>query len=871
MPGAPSRLRCEYLNDPLGIDERRPRLSWWVVDPRPAEIQTAYQLIAASSRDALDQDAGDLWDTGRVDSTQFLNVEYGGPAPVTAQRVWWKVRTFDSDGLGSPWSAPAFFEMGLLEHEGWRARWISAPLMGDKRTPVQVPALRRAFELTATVAKARLYVTALGVYDIEINGRRAIDTELAPGWTDYGQRLRYQTYDVTDLLAAGENVIGARLGDGWYCGFVGLADRQNYGDKPELLAQLEVEYADGTRTVLETDHQWKWQRSEIVASDLMRGESVDARQDLGAWSRPGFDDRGWYPVDVTDRTEQALVGVMSPPVRQLATIDPVAEPTRRRDTYGRRQWIYDLGQSIVGRVRVKLNVPRGTLIRIGYAERLNDAGELDPGDADYFTAAGDLDGEVFEPKFAFHGFRYVELSGDFPLDGIGEVVGIVLGSDLELIGTLDCSDELVARLQHNIQWSQRGNFLDVPMGGPHRTQRLGWTGDAQAFARTASFNMDVAAFYAKWLLDLADAVSGAGDVPPIAPLPPGHSLFRFDGGPAWSDAIVICPWTIYRCFGDRRVLERHYPAMRRFVAGLAEKYPDLIRTDAGLDVWQGLGNRRAVDGAARASERLDITPEDLIGTAFFSHSARLLARAAGVLGDLSDMEHFEGLAQRVKAAFRKRFVTGGGRLVGETQTSYVLALHFGLLEDDEREQVIRLLVADIETRGCQLSTEFVGSAYVLHVLTEAGRLDVAYRLLLHTESPGWHANSFYHDSDGAVGEWLYHTCAGLELDPSLAPERNAYRHALIKPHPPLGFSGGPPLTEMNVGLDTVNGRYEVQWQIDEGEFRLRVKVPVACSATLVMPDGETHEVVSGVHAYRMPLAEQGDGIPVLREVTELAS
>ena len=379
MAGAPKRLRCEYLDSPIGVDELHPRLSWWLDDERPAEVQTAYHILAARRPELLDADTGDLWDSGRVESSSTCQIPYAGRPLSSRQRVWWKVRAFDSDGIGSPWSRATYFEAGLLDAEDWRARWIGAALMGGKRTPVQVPALRRSFELTRPLTSARLYITALGVYDVEINGSRAIDVELAPGWTDYRKRVHYQTFDVTRLLRQGENVIGVLLGDGWYCGTLGLSDRQQYGDRPLLLAQLEMALGDGSTLRVTTDDLWKWHRSPILFSDILHGESVDARQHLGAWTSPGYDAAHWTPVDVASaRRDIALESSPSPPVRIIDRLVPIGAPSRRTGDFGVRRLIYDFGQNMVGRVRLKIKAPRGTLVQIRHAERLDERGELTP-------------------------------------------------------------------------------------------------------------------------------------------------------------------------------------------------------------------------------------------------------------------------------------------------------------------------------------------------------------------------------------------------------------------------------------------------------------------------------------------------------------
>jgi alpha-L-rhamnosidase len=908
MPGAPKRLRCEYLENPIGIGVRRPRLSWWLDDERPAEIQTGYRIIASARAELLEDERGDLWDTGRVESATTVNIPWGGAPLGSRQRVYWRVRAFDSDGIGSPWSRTSFFEAGLLDEDDWRARWIATPLMGSKQTPAQVPALRRSFELTQVVVQARLYVTAFGVYDLEINGRRVTEAELAPGWTDYRKRVRYQAYDVTRFLDRGENVLGLLLGDGWYCGFLGLSERQQYGDRPALLAQLELLLADGSRERIVTDDLWKWQRSPILYADLMDGESVDARQALPGWSEPGYDAVGWTPVQVLPRPlGVALDATMSPLIRIVDRLEPVGGASVRSSAFGENRFVYDFGQNLVGRVRLQIRARRGTQVRIRHAERLDAHGDLYTANlrnaraTDFYTCAGAADGETFEPRFTYHGFQYVEVAGQFDEAAVQSISAVVLSSALSEIGEFQCDHPLVNQLQSNIVWSQRGNFIDVPTDCPQRDERLGWTGDAQVFVRTSAFNFETAPFFAKWMVDVADAQFHGGTVPPVAPLPPALKALRVDGGPGWSDAIVICPWTMYRCFGDRDVLERHFEAMTAFIADQQKRYPTLIRADASMDRWQGFGDWLAADAPTTGDARSGTTPKDLIGTAFFCYSAKLLARIAGVLGNLSDLERYEELAQRIRAAFRRRFVTADGRLVGETQTAYVLALHFGLLEPGETDNAVTALVRDIESRGNHLSTGFLGTPYLLPVLTAHGRVDLAYRLLLQTSPPGWlypitegattiwerwdgyteargfqdaAMNSFNHYAYGAVGEWLYGTLAGLELDPDLSATRNAYRQVRIQPRPALGdeFPNGALIRFASAALDTVHGRYEVSWEISGGEFRIRVRIPPNCRARVVLPNAETRDVPAGRHEFTVALGELADdGIPVLSEITELAS
>lgn len=911
MLAAPERLRCEYLRNPLGVDALRPRLSWWPTDERPAEVQTAYHILAADSLAALERacaavanDAANtgpvLWDSGRVDSAETVNIEYGGLPLRSTERVYWSVRTFDSDGEASPFSAAGWFETGLLS-DAWTADWIATPLQGSKDRSVAVPALRRTFELPVDdgVVWARLYVTALGVYRPFLNGDRIGQEELAPGWTDYEQRLNYQIYDVADQLCEGRNVLGALLGEGWYCGGIGLAGRQCYGDRPALLAQLEIELESGAVVRVTTDSDWHWHASEILGSDLLDGESADGRQRLGDWSSPGFPAADWSRVETPRLTAPTPSLSAAPGLRVMREIHPVGEPVRRRSGVDRERWIYHFGQNLTGRVSVRIKAQAGTLLRFRYGERLTAAGELytdnlrDAQATDYYTCVGDPSGELFEPVFTLHGFEYVEVSGRFERDAIVSIKAQLISADLETTGEFACDHMLINRLQDNIAWSQRGSFHSVPMDAPQRDERLAWTGSVQAFARTSAFNMDTAAFFNKWLADLADAQRADGTLPPVAPLPPGLDALDVDGGAGWSDAYLICAWTQYRCFNDKHLLAAHFDNMKLLVGRMERLASHYIRDDSQYIDSGAYGDWLASDGGDNryADARLGATPPELIGTAFFCYSARLLARIAGVLGNLSDLERFEKLANDVRMAFRKRFVTPDGQLVSATQTALVLSLHFGLLERAERKRALDTLVHDIKARNTHLATGVIGTPFLLPVLTAGGQLALAYELLLQTSAPSWLypvtqgatsiwerwdswttdagfqdpvMNGFNQTALGSVGEWLYQTVAGLDLNPDLAPEQNAYRHAHIEPHPPVGkdFPAGAPLRYAEASLETMHGRFASRWEIVNDCFSLLVTVPANCSATVVLPNGRTADVRAGTTEFEVEL-EHDVHIPVL--------
>jgi alpha-L-rhamnosidase len=846
-----TRLRCEYQVNPLGLDERQPRLSWELVCPRRGCRQIAYRIECATSESALGAGRADRWDSGRVESAESIQVPFNGPAPESRERLWWCVTVWDEAGAEAT-SAPAWFELGLLEASDWTAEWIGSAVVGGPRTSPPVPYLRREFAVAdKPIARARLYATALGLYEFSLNGTVVGDLVFAPGWTDYHHRLQYHTYDVAALLRPGTNCAGALLGDGWYCGHVGWNDRQHYGDRPRFCAQLEIDYADGTRDTLTTDGSWRTTTGPILSADMLQGETYDARLELGPWDQPGYDDSAWQPVVRFAPPAVPLVAPCGPPVRRLHEFAPVGPPVAHG--HGRhRRLTFDLGQNLVGRVRLRVEAPAGTTLVLRHAEMLQPDGTIYTENlrsarcTDVYTCRGG-GVETWEPRFTFHGFRYVELAGLPGEPRPDAVTGIVLHSDTPATGRFQCSDPLLNQLQHNIDWGQRGNFLEVPTDCPQRDERLGWTGDAQVFIRTAAFNRDVAAFFTKWQNDLRDAQGPGGTIPPVAP---AVDNVRGDGGPAWADAVVICPWTVYQVYGDTRLLERHYDSLVAFLGACEAASLDSIREHPDHRPWGGFGDWLALDGSGKTEGG---TPKDLIGTAFYAHCAGLLARIARLLGREPDARRHERTAARVRRAFQRRYVTPDGLVAGGTQTAYVLALHFDLVPTALRPALVRELVRDIERRGGKLSTGFVGSPYLPWVLSENGRLDVATKLLFQREWPSWlyavtqgattiwerwdgwthdkgfqtpAMNSFNHYAYGAIGAWLYAVVAGLDLDPA-AP---AYRRVRVRPHPIDG------LTHARAELHTMYGPAASGWKrLRGGVLQVDATVPANATAEIRVP------------------------------------
>jgi len=864
-------LRCEHLINPLGLDEMKPRLSWQIDDPRQGARQTAYQIVAAPTRQALDAKAK-LWDSGQVKTDQCLDIVYSGKRLASRQTVWWRVRVWDHAGQPSDWSVHAHFEMGFLKPADWTAQWIGRPL--ESREGSQpCPLLRKTFSLKSGVARARLYATSRGLFELHLNGNRVGADYFTPGWTDYNKRIQYLVYDVTDQVRQGANAIGAILGDGWYAGY--LVWKNNhflYGDQLSLLAQLEVEYADGTREIIPSGPDWKAALSPILKSDFYNGETYDARLEQRNWSAPEGCDTAWSPVSVFPPPAAPLVAKVNVPVRRQEELTPLAQT---EPVFGVH--VFDLGQNMVGWARIKVRAPAGTTVTIRFGEMLNEDGTLytanlrSAGCTDHYICRGGGE-EVYEPHFTFHGFRYVELTGVCEKPVPADVTGVVLHTEIPATGTFECSDPLVNRLQQNIVWGQKGNFLEVPTDCPQRDERLGWTGDAQVFVRTAAYNRDVAAFFTKWCVDMADSQHADGGFPHVAP-----DVIR-DGGrgsAAWADAGVICPWTMYLCYGDTRILERQYDSMKRWIEWQHKQSRDLINASPGFGDWLALDIYEA--GKSRA-----LTNQVLIGTAYFAHTTNIFARIAKILGRKDDARKYAALFNRIKAAFNREFVTPGGRVICETQTAYLLALGFELLPVSKRAVATEHLVKELEWRGWHLATGFVGTPLLAPILTRQGRADIAYKLLLQQTFPSWlfpilqgattmwerwnsytkehgfgdvSMNSFNHYAYGAIGEWMYNTVAGIELDPATP----AYKHIIIRPQPPAPVAAGAtqsaefkPLTWARGELRTRYGKVASHWKIEGGNLVVAVAIPANTKATIILPGCKPKKVGAGKWDFTVP-------------------
>lgn len=1016
-PGPASNLTCEYLTNPLGMDEPLPRLAWQVNDPRRGARQTAYQVLVATDSGLLSPGKTDVWDSGKVDSGRSIQVVYAGKPLRSRTRYCWTVRTWDAAAEPSPFSPCAFWETGLLKPTDWQAQWIGLPERlpqsvaphvgyhseiahtanetkwvridlgrvrtvdavrlfpcqpfsysknpgflfpvrfrveasddadfetrrtlvdrteqdcpnpGDKvqtfefeptkcryvrlvvtklahrdadnyafalaemqvlsdgkvvsesrpakaqdsieqddwslrhlndgvtqtQRRVEAPAgpahmLRRSFRLDAPVRRARAYASALGVYELRINGRRVGDNILAPEWTDYHTRIQYQTYDVTELLREGDNAVSALVGDGWYAGLVGVAGRLHYGPRLGILLQLLVECDDGSRHTIVTDPIWRGTTDgPIVASDIIRGETYDARKEQPGWDRPGFRDNTWLPAERIGPIKGRLVAQVNEPIRITEKLRPVKLTEPRPGVY-----VYDLGQNMVGWCRMKVRGKAGQTIQLHHGEMLNPDGIVYTknlrGDYQKVTyICRDESEAVVEPHFTYQGFRYVQVSGLSRKPSLSDLTGCVIHSASPVTGRFECSEPMLNQLMRNILWTQRGNLHSTPTDCPQRNERCGWMGDAQIFSQAACFNMNMAPFYTKWLRDIRDAQAEDGRFSDFSPNQLRDSG-KFLAAPGWADAGVIIPWRVYVNYGGVRALERHYGAAKRWVEYVRSQSPDLIWVKGrGNDYGDWLnGDWLNLEGWPR--EGAD-TPREILATAFFAHSAELLSEMAGVLGRSEDAEHYGLLAGRIKEAFKEKYVKADGTIESDTQSVYALALHFDLIPDDMRPLAVRHIVRLVDRYDGHLSTGIQATNRLMLELVREGQVDLAYRLLLNRSVPSWGymvdqgattvwerwdgwvkgrgfqdpgMNSFNHFAFGAVGEWIFRHIAGINPDPAQA----GYKHIIIHPRP----GGG--LTWAEAEYDSIHGTIRSAWKTSGDSFVLDVTIPANTSATVYVP------------------------------------
>ncbi len=856
--------------------------------------QTAYQVRVAASDAQLLKGESLLWDSGKVASDSRA-CPYGGPALQSRQRCAWTVRLWDGDGAASPWASPATWEMGLLAADDWMARLIEPDLPEDPAGPRPCPMLRNEFRLRSDVAQARLYVTAHGLYEARINGRRVGDEYFAPGWTTYDKCLQYQAHDVTKMLREGDNALGVVLGDGWYRGYVSFLYINNvYGSRLALLAQLEVTYEDGSSQRMISDTTWRCSTGPILASDLFNGETYDARLEQPGWDQPGYDDRQWRRVFETPFDPRILAAPVAPPVRKIQAVRPIAIlHTPAGET------VFDMGQNMVGWVTLRTMGVKGTRVTLQFGEILDQQGNFYNENlrlakaTDTFILDGRGEPETFEPHFTFHGFRYVKVMGLPDAATLDTLSGVVLHSDLAVTGDFSCSNEPVNQLFRNILWTQKGNFLDVPTDCPQRDERMGWTADLQVFAPTACLNMDTCAFLMRWLRDLRFDQRSDGLVPLFVPDPftdrwrtfkrsvrdilqrPGPkrqpvidrymSLYQLNKSEGWCDAGIIVPWTLYLYYGDPRILETQYDSMRamfEYRRRKAGRLTNLLRLGRAWSHpatwprlryyssgWYGFGDWLApgdgMEGSIRKSRMF-------IPAAYLAFDALLMSKAAAALGRTDEAAGFREYYDHVREAFRTFHQSSDGRLSPHRQTAYVLALAFGLLSEDEQPRAARILADLVEAEGYRIGTGFLGTPYICQALTDHGYAEHAYRLLLN-ETGNWllqvrhGATTVWEHWDAIREDGTFQSARMLSFNhyasgaigawlyhtiAGIRPDESAPGFAHILIAPVPG--GG--LTHARAAYNSVRGRIVSEWAIDGDTLTLRTEIPANSMATIVVPE-----------------------------------
>ena len=853
----PHALRCEYRVNPQGIDEWHPRLGWQLRAEGRGKKQSAYRILVASREELLNPGQADLWDSDEVFSDRSIQIEYQGKPLQSFIDCYWRVQVWDETGTPSPWSEIASWSMGILNASEWQAKWVGVQEQGipeiyiqagsesktKQRYPVRM--FRKEFSVEKPMHRAMLYATAMGIYEFYINGRRVGDDFFAPGWPEYDRRLYYRSYDVTELLETGSvNAIGALLGDGWY------TLRFSGQGKEILKAQLRIEFKDGSSETLGTDESWlSFADGPIRMSDMFDGEVYDARKELPGWTTSGFPAHGWKPAIVKQEIEVPLTAHPGMPVQKTDMIRPIDVQEVKAGMY-----VFDMGQNMVGWAKLRVVGKSGQRIQLRFAERLNPDGTIYTKNlrtakaTDIYICQNDKMAE-WEPRFTFHGFRYVELTGYPGIPDVNSLTGIVLRSNAPETSSFECSNPMVNKLYKNILWGQRGNYFEIPTDCPQRDERKGWTGDAQAFIQTGAYNMDIASFYTAWLETVNDCFEKYGIYPRYAPTKTGMP----DDVPraGWGDAGIICPWTLYRMYDDTRILERHYDHMAQWIdilevhtrpffdppADYASNYEYDQKGETGFGDWLNQ------DGDYP-------TRKYVINAAYYGYVTNLMIKIARALDKKEDEKKFLKVFNHIKRRFNDVFVKDDARILGDTQTTYLMALYFDLLPDSLRQNAFAHLIRHIEHNNGHLSTGFLGVNFLLPVLSEFGRTDIAYRLLQNTTFPSWgymiengattiwerwdgwtqengffdpSMNSFNHYVFGACGQWLFSDMAGIET------RGPGFKNILIRPRidKSMGY--------VKARYHSIHGEISVYWKNQKNKFYLEITVPANTSAEVHVP------------------------------------
>tara|TARA_R110002033_G_scaffold75007_9_gene126443 strand:+ start:156 stop:2909 length:2754 start_codon:yes stop_codon:yes gene_type:complete len=849
----------EGFQNPLGFHDNMPSFSWKLPKTSAVKKQSAYRIVVASAPDLL-PDSPDVWSSEKVMSNQSVFVKYAGNPLQSRQKIYWQVRYWDSENSVSDWSEIANVEMGLLSNADWEAKWIKIPdpkkwdttSYGTRLFRPQY--LRNDFKINSTVKKARLYITSKGVFEAHINGKKIGNEVLIPGWTPYTKRIETLTYDVTAALEKDENTLGIVLAEGWHSGRFGPKRRwDTVIAPPQVICQLEIEDIKGNYKVVTSNNSWKATRNGPVrVAGLYDGETYDANFELPKWDQPGFNDASWESITTEEiNSTTKLFPKKHATIKNKQSLHPVKMTVQKTN-----QVLFDLGQNMVGVVNLKIPVKKGDTIQLRHGEMLDSEGKLftkNLGSAkatDYYIAKED-NTISWQPKFTFHGFRYVEISG-FHKEFTPEkswVTGIVQHSDFDMSGNFQSSHKKLNQLHSNIQWGLRGNFFDVPLDCPQRSERLGWTGDAQVFIPTSLFLADTHAFWSAWLNSMREEQFGNGGIPVVVPNFTGN--FAQAG---WSDASTIIPWELYYRTGDIKVLKDNYEMMKKWCDYHTSEATNNISHMSTVGDWLQPYSQQKDD-------RRGDTPNTLISSAFYAHSVYLTMKSAEVLGFQEDAKHYQELLNIISKAFENEFFDANGKIKAPytpTQTGYLLALGFNILSKETANKSINHLVQLIKDRGTHLRTGFIGTPLLAPVLDKTGHSDLLYEILLKETYPSWfysinqgattmwerwdgythdkgfanRALSFNHYAYGAIGQWLYERIAGI------SPLEPGYKKILFAP---LSHQN---ISEAQGSYNSIYGKIESEWKFIEGDFVYNITVPPNTTAKVILPKFSNNNYVT---------------------------
>lgn len=832
--GPPQQLKTEYQENPIHIDES-PTFSWVYNDKNRGASQGAYQILVASSEENLsDEENADIWNSGKVQSDQSVHISYEGVALESDTRYYWTVKTWDQEDNDSEFSDPAWFETGLMKNMDWQADWIGD---GSIAKPPRSIALRKEFNINKPVAHAKVYVSGLGNYVLFLNGQKVGNDKLTPGWTHYPHKIQYQSYDVSQMLNEGPNAAGAYLGNMWWSSGLGWKGGVTYSDGPlHFIMQMHVTYEDETTEIIKSDNSWKTDLSPIVENELYDGETYDANLEQPGWDKPNFNDNAWSNVEVIPVPDSILLVAQEASTIQVTQeLVPVAINEVNPGIF-----VFDLGQNMVGTARLRVKGEQGDEIVMKFAELIHPDGTVAQENLrsanvdDRYILKGTGEEEIYEPFFTYHGFRYVQVEGlDYKPDKEA-ITGLVFHTNAEMAGKFNSSNELLNSVYNNILWGQRGNLMSVPTDCPQRDERLGWMGDAQVFAATANYNMNLPNFWHKWQRDILDCQEPEGWVYDVNPA----IVVGGPSKPGWGDAVVIVPWENYRFYGDLKIVDESYDGMKAWVDYMENNSEDYIY-EWGDEEFGGYGDWVAVEK----------TPSKPIGAAYFFYSSKLLSQMAGVLGKSEDQAYYQELCEKIAPAYQnKYFDPQSGQYEGQTQTANLLPVAFGITPDDLKEQVVEKVVANVRDRGNHLTTGFLGTKYLLPILSDYGYHDLAYEVATQRDYPSWGymvekgattmwelwnsdterpegMNSRNHFAFGVVGEWYFGYLAGIKP----VFEHPGFKKSIIAPKPvgDLSFA--------QASQETVYGSLAVRWQKNDTGLELDVTIPNNTSATVKVP------------------------------------